>query len=112
MAAALGNAARARGRSASTSPPDALFRRLHAESPSPSCCFGILDAAFGDTERPLEYWDAYDETMGLAKFLGFAPVRGSLSMYLDAVGLIVYFGLDPAFETLYDAPRCGRFAHG
>jgi len=42
--------------------------------------------------------------MGLAKFCGFAPVRGSLSMFLDAAGLIVYFGLDPAFEALSEAP--------
>jgi serine/threonine-protein kinase len=104
MAAALGNAARARGKFAEYESAKRLLQALHDESPISACCFEILDAAFGDTDRPLEYWDAYDETMGLAKFLGFAPVRGSLSMYLDAVGLIAYFGLDPSFETLYDAP--------
>ena len=53
----------------------------------------ILNAAFGDTDRPLEYWDAYDDTIGLAKFVRLGAVPGSLSMYLDAVGLIAYFGL-------------------
>jgi serine/threonine protein kinase/tetratricopeptide (TPR) repeat protein len=103
MIAALGNAARARGITAAYESAARMLRALHDESPVSACCFGILEAAFGDTDRPLEYWDAYDETMGLAKFVGFAPVQGSLSMYLDAVGLIAYFGLDPAFESLREA---------
>ena len=104
MAAVLGNIARARGNTDGYASAKRVLQALHAESPVSPCCVGILDATFGDTDRPLEYWDSYDETMGLAKFFGLAPVRGSLSMYLDAVGLIVYFGLDPAFEALHDAP--------
>ena len=102
MAAALGNAARARGRTGEYESARDFLQALHRESPVSPCCFGILNAAFGDTDRPLEYWDAYDDTIGLAKFVGLAPVPGSLSMYLDAVGLIAYFGLDPAFESLRD----------
>jgi hypothetical protein len=60
----------------------------------------LLDTAFGDTERPLEYWDAPDETVGLARYVGLAPVPGSLSMYVDAVGLIAYYGLAPSFQSL------------
>jgi tetratricopeptide (TPR) repeat protein len=103
MVAVFGNTARARGRAAEYESAKRLLYRLQTEGPVPSCCAGILDAAFGDTARPLEYLDAYDETMGLAKFFGFAPVRGSLSMYLDAAGLVVYFGLDPVFESLSEA---------
>jgi tetratricopeptide (TPR) repeat protein len=104
MAAVLGNGARARGRASEHESAKRLLHKLQTEGPVSSCCVGILEAAFGDTSRPLEYLDPYDETMGLAKFFGFAPVRGSLSMYLDAAGLVVYFGLDPAFEFLSDAP--------
>jgi tetratricopeptide (TPR) repeat protein len=104
MAAVLGNGARARGRVDEYRSAKRLLAGLQSEAPVPSCCFAILDTAFGDTERPLEYWDTYDDTIGVAKFFGFAPVRGALSMYLDAAGLIVYFGLDPAFETLADVP--------
>jgi serine/threonine protein kinase/tetratricopeptide (TPR) repeat protein len=104
MAAVLGNGARARGDRSEYEAARRVLGSLQAEGPVPSCCLAVLDARFGDTERPLEYWDAYDETMGLAKFAGFAPVVGSLSMYLDAAGLIVYFGLDPAFDTVSDAP--------
>jgi serine/threonine-protein kinase len=104
MIAVLGNTARASGHLGEYESAKRLLLAVQKDASLPSCCFGILDAAFGDTERPLEYWDAFDETMGLAKFFGFAPVRGSLSMYLDAAGLVVYFGLDPAFEFLSEAP--------
>jgi len=104
MVAVLGNAAKAHGRISEYESARRILHALQAEAPLPSCGLEILSAAFGNTERPLEYWDAYDDTMGLAKFCGFAPVRGSLSMFLDAAGLIVYFGLDPAFEALSEAP--------
>jgi tetratricopeptide (TPR) repeat protein len=103
MAAALGNTARAHGNMKEYEAAKRLLEAHHRESPISACCAGILEAAFGDTDRALEYWDSYDEIMGLAKFVGYAPIRGSLSMYLDAVGLIAYFGLDPAFQSLHDS---------
>ena len=104
MVAVLGNAAKARGHSGEYDSARRILHALQAEAPMPSCGLAILSAAFGDTERPLEYWDAYDETMGLAKFCGFAPVRGSLSMFLDAAGLIVYFGLEFRVRGPSEAP--------
>jgi tetratricopeptide (TPR) repeat protein len=103
MAAVLGNMARAHGDMKEYESAKRFLEAHHRESPISACCVGILEAAFGDTNRALEYWDSYDETIGLAKFVGYAPIRGSLSMYLDAVGLIAYFGLDPAFQSLHQS---------
>jgi len=51
--------------------------------------------------RPLEYLESYDNDAGLVKFLGFAPVTGSLSSFVDSVGLIAYVGIEPAFGPLF-----------
>jgi tetratricopeptide (TPR) repeat protein len=100
MVAALGNAARAHGRGREYEAARRFLGMLTREAPVSPCCFMLLDTAFGDTERPLEYWDAPDETVGLARYVGLAPVPGSLSMYVDAVGLIAYYGLAPSFQSL------------
>jgi tetratricopeptide (TPR) repeat protein len=104
IAAALGNAARSRGDDAIHQAAGRFIAGLDMDPPRSSCCLAILDAAFGNTHRPLEYWDPYDESMGLAKFAGLAPVPGSLSMFVSHVGLIAYFDINPWFGCLRRAP--------
>ena len=33
-----------------------------------------------------------------SRFLGLTPVKGSLSSLVPVVGLVAYFGIDPAFD--------------
>jgi hypothetical protein len=104
IAAALANAARSRGDSSIHDAARALVAALDLETPFACCCSALLDAAFGNTHRPLEYWDPYDDSVGLAKFVGLAAVPGSLSMLVPAVGLTAYFGVNPGFEGIRRAP--------
>jgi Tfp pilus assembly protein PilF len=104
FAAALANAARSRGDASIHEAARGFVTALDVDAPFASCCVGLLDAAFGNTHRPLEYWDPYDESVGLAKFVGLAAVPGSLSMFVPAVGLIAYFGVNPWFDGIRRAP--------
>jgi tetratricopeptide (TPR) repeat protein len=103
-AAAAGNAAKASGNQARHEGFRRLLWRLHQHRPVPPCCFTLLDASFGTTGRPIEYLDGFDRTLGLTKFLGFAPIAGSLTSLVPVVGLIAYLGLEPAFDALYRNP--------
>jgi len=109
-AAAAGNAAKAQGAVARHEMFRSVLNRLHQRTPVPACCFALIDATFGNTGRPIEYLEGFDAARGLTKFLGFAPVAGSLTCLVSAVGLIAYLGLDPAFDCLYDAASFQRLS--
>jgi len=109
-AAAAANAAKARGAVARHETFRSVLNRLHQRTPVPACCFALIDASFGNTGRPIEYLEGFDAALGLTKFLGFAPVGGSLTGLVSAVGLIAYLGLDPAFDCLYTAASFQRLS--
>jgi len=109
LAAAAGNAARARGDRARYDLCWRALRRFHQEEPVPACAFDLIETSFGNTGRPIEYLEGYDDNLGVARFLGFAMVAGSLTRYVSSVGLIAYLGLDPSLEPLAQASSLRRW---
>jgi Flp pilus assembly protein TadD/TolB-like protein len=101
--AAIGNAAKVHGDTAQHDAARRYLCRFQNETTVSACWFRLLDVAFGHTGRPLEYLEIYDEALGLAKFMGFAPVDGSLSALVASVGLIAYLDVEPSFHAIYGA---------
>src|SRR5262249_60458329 len=108
-AAAAGNAAPARADRARYDLCWRALRRLHQEEPVPACAFDLIETSFGNTGRPIEYLEGYDDNLGVARFLGFATVAGSLTRYVSSIGLIAYLGLDPSLEPLAQAGSLRRW---
>jgi serine/threonine-protein kinase len=104
MIAATGNAARSRGDLSTYGAANRFLRAFDREHKVPRCCFALLETSFGDTGRPLEYLDVYDQTSGLGKFLAFATIAGSLSAIAQRVGLVAFLGIEPEFDRVYDTP--------
>lgn len=98
VAAAVGNAARATGNASRHQAARRLLSSMHGEAEMVDCAGALLDTAFGDTDRPFEYWDAYDETLGVGKFIGLTAVPGSLASLVPKVGLVAFLGVEPSFE--------------
>jgi tetratricopeptide (TPR) repeat protein len=111
VAAAIGSAAHAQGNAVRHASAGRYLRMLQQRAPVSSCCFQLLDTGFGNTGRPLEYLENFDPRSGLGRFLGFHFIEGAVSGFVDSLGLIVYLGIDPAFDFIYDAPGVRQLLH-
>lgn len=103
VVAALGNAVRARGDYHRYQAARRVLDGLESATPIPVVASQLLEASFGSSGIPLEYMARQSGLPGLTQYLGLTPVPGSLSSFVDRVGLVAYLGLDEAFQRLEQA---------